>query len=221
MISFGLVAEGETDHIVLQSIIEGVFKDHEPFITPLQPQPGESGNWDKVFKYCCSEEFKSALAFNDYLIVQIDTDVLFREQLPQKYQIDLNPQLSTSEVIELVKDKLIELIDNEAGFWEENGHQIIFAVSVDEIECWFLPIYFTNQPRRAGKTTGCIRTLNRVSQQREGFTIGAKNLRYYRTISKKLKKNIERFHPQNESLKIFVETLKETIPEIVESYEEE
>ena len=100
MVSFGLVSEGPSDQIVIENILFGLFKNPDLAINRLQPKPREAGNWVKVLDYCSSSEFKSALTFNDYLIVQIDTDVLISEQLPPQYKIDLPTDLTVAEIVE-------------------------------------------------------------------------------------------------------------------------
>ena len=55
---FGIISEGPTDQLVLENILFGFFEDKNLPVTPLQPKPGESGNWDKVFKYCASKDLE-------------------------------------------------------------------------------------------------------------------------------------------------------------------
>lgn len=55
---FGIISEGPTDQIVIENILYGWTADNDLLVTPLQPKEGESGNWDKVFKYCKSVDFK-------------------------------------------------------------------------------------------------------------------------------------------------------------------
>ena len=208
MVSFGLISEGPTDQIVIENILFGFFKNPDLPINPLQPKPQEAGNWVRVFDYCASSEFKSALTFNDFLIIQIDTDILIQEQLPDAYKIDLPSDLSVEQIVEKLVDKFISLIDDDKHFWKNYGDRIIFAISVHSIECWLLPIYYSNQQRKAGKITGCLATLNEALQQKEGFYIDAKEERYYRTVAKKLKKQIKDIYPLNPSLRIFIENIE-------------
>ena len=87
MVSFALVTEGITDQVCLEAVLGGWYKgsEEEVEVNSLQPlrdttdearQSQESpGGWERVFEYCSSLEYlKSALEFNDYLIIQIDTD---------------------------------------------------------------------------------------------------------------------------------------------------
>ena len=150
---FGIISEGPTDQIVLESILFGFFEDKNLPVTPLQPKPGESGNWDKVFKYCASKDFEGALTSDyrvDFLIVQMDIDFMRRQEVPEVYRFDTS-NLSPEEVATAMRAKLIETIGTE--LYQQHAHRIIFAIAVDSIECWFLPIYFHNKPKKAAKTT--------------------------------------------------------------------
>ena len=212
MASFGLITEGITDQVVIENILYGFFNDKDLPVNPLSPlrdatdenKAASASNWIEVFEYCKSSRFKSELFINDYLIIQIDTDALQGDSVPEKYKINLSNDLSVGETIEKVKEKLIGYIGMD--FYDKYQNKIIFAISVNSIECWLLPIYFSNQAAKSGKTENCLQTLNSVLQQREGFYIAKKELNYYRTISAKLKKNIDlkRLLILNPSLHIFI-----------------
>ncbi|MBK7935857.1 MAG: phage tail protein [Lewinellaceae bacterium] len=209
---FGIISEGITDQIVLENILFGFFEDNDLPINPLQPKPGDGGNWDKVFKYCESNDFRQSLGFVDYLIVQIDIDFMRRQEVPEKYRFDPG-KLSPEEVAKLMRDKLIESIGVE--FYQEYSHRIIFAIAVDAIECWFLPIYFSNKLKTASKTTNCLETLNHILPRAERFSIHSKEEKYYRIISKhfRRKKDLVEFGRKNPSLGWFLTEL-ETIAEV-------
>lgn len=82
MPSFGLIAEGLTDHNVIKAIVEGVFGRDNADTRELVPatgsshthEPGQFSNWELVFDYCSSPRFKDAFPYLDYVIVHIDTD---------------------------------------------------------------------------------------------------------------------------------------------------
>lgn len=204
---FGIISEGPTDQIVIENILYGWTGDKDLLVTPLQPKERETGNWDKVFKYCKSVDFKQAFSSIDIVIIQIDTDFMLRGEVPEEYKIDMK-DLNTAEVVTAFCDKFVELIGEE--FYEVYQEQIIFAISVHEIECWFLPIYYSNKPKTANKTENCIDTLNRALPQQEGFYIKDKNEEYYEVISKyfRKKKAIKTYAEKNESLSIFIQELE-------------
>jgi hypothetical protein len=48
--------------------------------------------------------------------------------------------------------------DIDAEFYQTNQHRIVFAVTVETIECWLLPLLYNNN--KATKTTGCLDAAN-------------------------------------------------------------
>ncbi len=207
--TFGIISEGVTDQVVLENILYGLTNDKNLLINRLQPKENEPGNWDKVFKYCQSADFKGAFAFCDIIIIQIDTDFMLRGEVPPEFKINIQ-NLSVEETVEAFKLKLIELIGDE--FYQDYQNQIVFAISVNEIECWLLPIYFT-QKTKAAKMVNCIGTLNTVLKKREGFYIDEKRMEYYEKMSKPFKKgkNIEKYASKNPNFKIFIDHIKEIL----------
>lgn len=111
MPTFGLIAEGVTDHVVLENILIGYFNDPDLSmnIRVLQPLRDATdalhgfGGWYNVFEYCASTVFKEAFIQNDYLLIQIDTDCA---HLP-KFDVPINGE-STEEFIERVIEKFAE-----------------------------------------------------------------------------------------------------------------
>jgi len=207
---FGIISEGVTDQVVLENIIYGWTGNKNLSITRLQPKENISGNWDKVFKYCKSNDFKGAFSFCDFIIIQIDTDFMHRGEVSIEFKLNIQ-NLNVTEIINIFKTKFIELIGNE--FYKEYEQQIIFAISVNEIECWFLPIYFFNFRAKAAKTESCIETLNTVIKEKEGFYIDSKKIEYYEKISKhfKKRKDIENYSSKNQSFEIFIKELNNKI----------
>ena len=145
MISFGLITEGLTDQIVIENILAGYFNNPDLDITPLQPQRDKKdenkftgyGSWSQVFAYCRSRDFQESFQFNDYIIIQIDTDVSEEFGIPQQ---DKNGEFTPEELIE----KVIEKFKQEIGedFYNKFQQRIIWAISVHSIECWLLPLYY-------------------------------------------------------------------------------
>ena len=117
MISFGLITEGLTDQIVIENILAGYFKNPDLDIRPLQPEKDKDdenkftgyGSWSQVFAYCRrSRDFQESFQFNDYIIIQIDTDVSEEFGIPQQ---DKNGELTPEKLIE----KVIEKFKQEIG----------------------------------------------------------------------------------------------------------
>ncbi len=208
--TFGIISEGVTDQIVLERILYTILNNEDIFITRLQPKENETGNWDKVFKYCESLDFKASFGYNDFIIIQIDSDFMLGADVGEKYKINMN-NLSNEEIINSFRQKIIELIGE--NFYQEYQHQIIFAIAVHEIECWFLPIYFNDN--KSTKITNCINTLNTVLFEKEDFYINDKEIIYYEKIVKNFKKikDLKKYAAKNKSLSIFLEELEQKIKE--------
>lgn len=207
MTQFGLVTEGESDYVVLKSILRGFFTP-DLLVTPKHPLRDETdkdratGGWPNLRNYLKSEAFRGAFQSVEYIVVQIDTDVCGEYGVSDR---DHTGELSVAALVERTSEKLIEWIGPE--FYSLVQDRTIFAISVHEIECWLLPIYFTDSKRQ--KTTGCINTLNQVLPQREGFSIHAKEYRYYERMSKPFlkRKELDKHYPHNPSFAIFISKL--------------
>ena len=217
MPSFALVTEGITDQIVIENILFGFFDDPYVDINPLQPLRDETdrnrtvthGNWYKVLEYCSSEEFRGALQFNDYVIVQIDTDASADYSVSERDKD--GTEFSVEDMIERVKIRLIGCIGPE--FYGTYAPQILFAISVQSIECWLLPLFYNDG--RKSKTVNCLTTLNQALQRKYSFSIdpNSKQPKYYREISDEYTKRrkLMHLHTSNPSLEAFVHELEKTV----------
>ncbi len=151
MVKFGFITEGLTDQIVIEYILSGYFDTDDLDINELQPIRDETdknrsenyGGWTLVFEYCKSDRFKQAFQFNDYIIIQIDTDVCEEKHYDVSKRNEDGKELEPVDLIHNVREKFKkELIGEE--FFNNNKEKIIFAISVHSIECWLLPLYFTD-----------------------------------------------------------------------------
>lgn len=213
--SFALVTEGITDQKVIENILVGFFDDSDIDIRPLQPLRDEtdrnravnSGNWHKVLEYCASEEFRGAFQFSDYVIVQIDTDVAADYDVSGRDEE--GNAFSDEEMYQRVREKLVAQIEPE--FYANYASRILFAVSVQSIECWLLPLFFTDNKK--SKTVNCLSTLNQGLKSKK-FSIDPdkKNPRYYEDISKDYAKRrkLMSLYTSNLSLEAFIHELETT-----------
>jgi hypothetical protein len=212
MLLFGLVAEGKSDHAVLENILLGLFEeDISDEITTLQPTRGATdeeaikafGGWFKVFEYCRSENFRGAFQEVQYVIIQIDTDVSEHTHYDIKQTDESGKKLVPEVLVKKVREKFEQIIANEFGqiFLEKYQDRILFAISVDEIECWLLPLYYTDNTK--SKTNNCDHKLHQKAGKFE------KNYNDYDKISREYRKNktLMKSFPENPSLKIFVESV--------------
>ncbi|MCK5539270.1 MAG: hypothetical protein KAI79_20780 [Bacteroidales bacterium] len=107
MVTFGLITEGITDQIVIENILMGYFDSNEDDIDFKELQPLKDatdecgyGGWSKVLEYCKSSKFKGTLRFNDYIIIQIDTDVSDAYGISHSQNAkELTPEQLTEKVV--------------------------------------------------------------------------------------------------------------------------
>ena len=214
MPTFALVTEGLTDQIIIENILFGFFNDPDIDINPLQPLRDETdrnraaspGNWHKVLEYCSSENFRGAFQFNDYVVVQIDTDVAADYGVSDRDEE--GNELSVEEMIARVRAVLIARIGQE--FYDRYTGRILFAISVHSIECWLLPLYFSD--KKKSKTINCLNTLNQALKSKESFSIDPSNKKpqYYEGVSNEYTKHkrLMALYSSNPSLEVFVHELQ-------------
>lgn len=162
MNDFAIIAEGYTDQLVIKNILLGFFAEgEEPGITFVQPlydatsarTAPSPGGFDQVIKYFETGKFRDALQLNRFLVVHIDTDVSEQYGVAQREE---GRELAPHELISRVVERFHALIGPEV--LSRHGERFLFAIAVDEIECWLLPLFFSNNKK--GKLTGCREALN-------------------------------------------------------------
>ena len=214
---FSLVCEGVTDHAVLKNILLGYFKDQprEPRFTQRQPDrdaTGESewrkfGNWENVFRYLREGLHRDALEFNEYLVIQVDTDASQHPNYGVPHQ-EAGQTLPPEVMVERVGIKLREIIGPEdcASY----DQRLIFAICVHNLECWLLPLWETGN--KMAKTTGCLNTLNSALARKNEPAINPddKKVSPYHNASSgyRKRKDLLAEGPKNPSLKIFLDDLE-------------
>lgn len=215
--TFALVTEGITDQIIIQNILVGFFDDPDIDINPLQPLRDETdrhralnpGNWHKVLEYCSSDEFRGAFQFNDYVVIQIDTDIAVHYGVTDRDES--GAEFSVEEMSGRVKAALIGRIGRE--FYDSYASRILFAISVQSIECWLLPLVF-NDRKKQSKTINCLGTLNQGLKSKWQYSIDPHNKKpaYYEDISKEYVKHkrLMAVYASNPSLEAFVQALDRT-----------
>jgi hypothetical protein len=213
VLRFGVIAEGLTDQIVIENILLGYFQDEEPVINFVQPLPATSGptappgGWTLVFESLKRGEPQKALQFNDYLVIHIDTDVQEEPgfDVPRREQ---GRELPIADQVDLAIVRLKQDID--ATLHQARSDQILFAVAVDTIECWLLPLLYNN--KKVEKTTGCLNAANSALRKANKDGLSAGETKFPRAYEKassdyaKRKTLLER-GIKNPSLALFIKQL--------------
>ena len=150
MAKFGIAGEGITDQIVIENILCGFYKDYDDLdneVRYTQPPTDETdskkqppkGGWTRLFNYLGSELFLDDILNDEYMIIQVDTDV------SEEIGFEVSRNCSTIELIEKVRERLILEINKNNNAYNQHEDKIIFAISVHSLECWILPLYLTKK----------------------------------------------------------------------------
>jgi hypothetical protein len=211
----GLVTEGVTDQAVLESIVCGALHPISIEFRRLQPVLDATasaasdipGGWSGVVMYCELNRLSDALQFVDYVIVQIDSDTC--EDQPfriKKHGVDgkLEPERIVAELKEALRGKVPE---EAAGY---TLPAVAFAVAVESIECWILPLHTPNA--RSAVYQSCLRHLNTAISRKNqrGINPDDKLMSYYDELTREYRKprELTRRLSANVSLSIFVEEIR-------------
>ena len=211
MSTFALIAEGLTDQIVLEKIIEEICGEAEEefevqFLQPLRDETdaytAPHGGWGLVFEYC-QYHAADALATNDYLIIQIDTDCGDLEGFGLPLTEHGAPR-SYHDLIDGASAILVERIGH-ALYNSEKG-RIIFAVAVHSIESWLILILFDDE----NTLTGYDRL---KAHLRKGRVVKfSKNIREYTKLIKIIKrKRLVHLSKSENSLGVFLMKLNNLV----------
>jgi len=167
----GIVSEGVSDYYVLKHIVSRYLKEQDFYTIPLNPkqdkgkQIGFSG-WQGVLNYISGTDdknlFVEALKENcEYVVVQIDTDVC------AEYEVEHQTE-NLSLLWQNVRENLVRRIP--ADF---DKSKLIFAISIDETECWLIPFIDTNR-NNCENTNRCVNIVNK-DIKRQGLFIDPDN----------------------------------------------
>jgi hypothetical protein len=192
---FAIVAEGYTDQVVLEAILMGFFEDRDDLAVNFEQPPSDQtglasghayGGWGLVLKYFKAKKFRQALQMNQFLVVHIDTDVAGEFGLPRR---EGGVELTHHQHIAKIIAHFREMVDDKALH-----ERIVFAIAVESIECWLLPLVIDkSQAAKIKKTTGCLRLLNHALASKDDPRLSSgknddKDPRAYRSVAKGLAK---------------------------------
>ncbi len=168
MNDFALVSEGPTDHAILKNILLGYFQQQrEPGVYREHPDPQaekQYGGWTLVLRYLREKKFRQAFQLNRYLIVQVDTDIAEDDGFNVARQ-NQNGQIPLMEFMRNVAVRLrVEIGEPD---WAVYGDRFIFAIGVEQLECWLLPLWFADA--RAEQTVNCTGRLGECAQLRDAL----------------------------------------------------
>jgi len=214
MVSFALITEGITDQAVLENILIGIYGD-DVDVNPLQPlrdatdtsraKSDSFGGWEQVFEYCQHEDFNEVFMFNDYVIIQIDTDVGERPHFGVSLT-EGGKDRPAEELVCEVRNLLISKLDPDIYDHHQGGFQ--FAIAVHSLECWLLPLYAQGKAHVGKKTKNCYEHLKRQTNNKPGLDCH-KSYRQYECLSASFREPeaLKKAKKHHRSLAIFLDSL--------------
>ena len=215
--NFALITEGPSEHRIIKHIISKYFKDRDPDVNQIQPKLVDGkqdtvGGWNEVLKYCERDELNDIFIENDYLIIQIDTDQSQTKPFSVNHNHPDNTLKTVDELLDNVIVKIKGLINDE--IFKKHSSKIFFAICIHTIECWLLPIYYSNSHK--GDTTNCLFSLNSELRKKDIRVIPPKDknsvnsIRTYKTILKnwKKKQDIINAARHNLAFKFFIDSIE-------------
>lgn len=153
----GVVCEGISDYKIIRHIVSRYLRDYDVYTIPLKPKmtlQGKQdgfGTWQGVLGYISGKDQLIVEAVKegcDFIIIQIDTDVCEEYGVAKNLT---NIPLFHQAVIQKLNDTL------HSGI---NRNVIVYAICINEIECWLIPFVSTVQ-KECSNSNQCINIVNR------------------------------------------------------------
>lgn len=197
MRTVGLICEGVSEINIMTRILSKYLND-EVIVNPIEPETKTEngflvqngyGGWQQVLAHCNDETVEKILEFNDYLLIQIDTDASIQKGYDVAPQDESGKTKDVAVFYQDVKNRLLANIREEVQARYEG--RILFAICMNELECWLLPLYYSNSNRC--RTNNCLYALNQalVKKNIGGIPGKDKNSAYARNVYHKILKNFK------------------------------
>ncbi|WP_295461884.1 hypothetical protein [uncultured Pseudomonas sp.] len=211
MPSFALISEGITDQVVIESILDSFYKGEVDDLSVAYIQPTRDatdvsrqdredfGGWEQVLEHCSiAEHMYEALALNDYIIIQIDSDICWHPA------IKIDPGLQWNELVEAIQNLILSRID--PAIIASHQEQLIFAIAIHSTECWLIPLY-TKVLGELNRVNDCEGLLGCIIRRNNG--VFKKEYRIFKDLVRPLrkKKNLLAALSSSPSLNNFVSKL--------------
>lgn len=211
MTSFALITEGITDQAILENILDGL-TDGKAITRALRPLRDETdksrvaeksfSNWELVLEYIGSESLVDAITTNDYIVIQIDTDICEH----QNFGVPLHEQGKMKEISVIVQEciqKLLTLLYKD--FPQEELGRLLFAIPVLSAECWLVSLTDHSHTHCTKTVNGCEVRLHKMLQSKR--IAYRKDYDIYLRLSSPLRKKkiLEAVSGRVSCLKLFLE----------------
>jgi hypothetical protein len=202
--NFGLITEGVSEHNIIKYLVARFFRDDDPSFSSYVPKltngkQADTGGWHKVLEACESDDLETYLIENEYLIIQIDTDVSQTSPFNVSHRMIGSDGNEIDKPIEKLHEEVIEALRSRipTAIWDSYKEKIHFAICIHSIECWLLPAVISDRHKSA--INNCILKLNSALRQKNLLTISANNKNNPQSI--KAYHNVLSFYKKQKAIK--------------------
>lgn len=212
MPKIGIIAEGETDQIVIENILIGLGVDAADVIqlrpkyrTDETDKGYQGGTWQGVKNDCLERiEFDRffQIADNELIIIQLDT--------AECEETDFGVLRPTKENNANYATELRQNVIQKVNTWLDNHYEnkLLYAITIEEMESWILTIYLNEDTvQRINPKPKLQAELTRKNVTNKGCR-NKKDFFDKQTIDFRKKKNLNVFVARNKSLSDFTESVK-------------
>jgi hypothetical protein len=220
----GIIAEGETDQVVIRNILIGLGIDSDD-IRDLRPENRKDlsdltfeggyrgGTLQGVKNDCLARtEFELFLGVLDtFIIVQLDTAECEDSGIGILRPTKLNNLNYASELRQNAVAKVDEWLDNNFK------DKLLYAITIEEMESWILTIYLNEEKDKNKDTINRINPKEKLQTELNRHKITMKGCRDAKEFAKKQSwsfrkmKNLNLFITRNKSLYDFTESVREKL----------
>lgn len=163
MANIAVICEGASEFKMIEYVVSKYCGFHninciQPELSGLNQRQSSFGGWMQVLEHCTPNKLNDIFQFNDFIIIQIDTDT---SHMPHYDVKKSHPNGMDKSHHRLHAEIMVRLMRNfNCRERKEILPKIAFAICNNEMECWLLPIFYSDN--RACKTNNCIYTLNQA-----------------------------------------------------------
>lgn len=222
----GIIAEGHSDIRVIERVLKGCACIDSSDVKPLLPEDqldetslaeideNQFSSWTCVQRECqvqnrIDEFINSPIEDERFVIIQMDSAERGEYGVPEPNRSHIEDWKEYSrQVRENIIGKIVE--------WTENkfGYRLLYAICVEELDAWLIPIYDSNIPETAQKADPkkhlekCISTL-KPKDKKVIISCPRISDRYDKLAESLKKPKVLRLcASHNESLKLFCDSLE-------------
>jgi hypothetical protein len=225
----GVIAEGHSDRLVIQSVVKTLKGIDGSDIIPVRPKKDETdkktskgasvfSDWQIVLDECSNQEtfadFFDRVDEERYMIIQIDT----AERGEKGYEVRCPPRSGKMDWKAYSEALRLGVIEKLQGLIPPAYHdRILYAVCIEETDAWLIPLWdkeSADSAKYVRPKEALEALVSNLSPKEQNTYVDthAKRLDYERIAKLLKKKTLEACRQQNKSLDAFCADIEQTVP---------